>query len=167
MEEKELQHYTRHTARTRVQNPNWKACESGALRIFDPHISQTITDKIRSSLILDGQLFCHLFRIHGTNTPNTRHIPTPYLGFVLTPVMKVAVNPSVQQPPTFMIYVIKSTNTCEWNIFHHMLLISNMFPSLLRSSSRQLYNSKKNTIIIYHIEYREHFSVTINISNSE
>ena len=30
--------------------------------------------------------------------------------FVVTPAMKVAVDPSVEQPPTNLVYVIKSTN---------------------------------------------------------
>jgi len=32
--------------------------------------------------------------------------------FVLTPAMKVAVDPSVEQPTTNYTYVIKSTNGC-------------------------------------------------------
>jgi len=46
------------------------------------------------------------------------------------------------------------------------LLITNTFPSLLRSSSGYLYESIKNTIICY-MEYQEPFNVIINVSNTE
>jgi len=46
------------------------------------------------------------------------------------------------------------------------LLITNMFKSLLRSSSVWLYKSTKNTIIC-HLEYRETLKVIINASHIE
>jgi len=54
-------------------------------------------------------LYCHLFVIHSTKTPTTRNtVPVPT--FLLTPALKVALYPSVEQPPTNLTYVIKSTN---------------------------------------------------------
>jgi len=47
-----------------------------------------------------------------------------------------------------------------------MLLITNMFPSLLWSSQGELYKSTKNTIIC-HTEYQEPLNVIINESNIE
>jgi hypothetical protein len=49
--------------------------------------------------------------------------------FVQTPGMDVAVDQSVKQPTTNFTYVIKSTNAYVQNMFHHTLLITNMFPS--------------------------------------
>jgi len=40
----------------------------------------------------------------------------------------------MEQPTTNFTCVIQSTNACVQNMFHHTLLIINMFPSLLRSS---------------------------------
>jgi len=41
--------------------------------------------------------------------------------FVLTPSTKVAVDRSVVQPATNFIYVIKSTNVCVLNMYHHVI----------------------------------------------
>jgi len=49
--------------------------------------------------------------------------------------MKEAVDASDEQPTTNLTSAIKPTNAFVRNIFHHMLLITNMFPSLLLSSS--------------------------------
>jgi len=54
--------------------------------------------------------------------------------FVLTSATKVAIDLSVEQPPTNLAYVIKSTNTYIKTMFYHILLITNMFPMILRSS---------------------------------
>jgi len=51
-------------------------------------------------------------------------------------------------------------------MFHHMLLITNIFPLLLQSSSWQLYKSTTNTIICQ-TEYQEQFNFTKNVLNFE
>ena len=71
----------------------------------------------------------------------------PCQKFVLIPAMKVTVDPSVEQLTTNLTYVIKSTNAYVYNMFHHMLFITNMFSLLSLSSSGWLYKSIKNTII--------------------
>ena len=43
---------------------------------------------------------------------------------VPTPAMKVMVDPSVEQPPTKVVYLIQTTNAYVQNMFHHLLLIT-------------------------------------------
>jgi hypothetical protein len=75
--------------------------------------------------------------------------------FVLPPATKVAVDRSVVQPPTNFIYIIKSTHEYVQNMFHHMLLITNMFQiSLVIIIGVALQEYEKNTTIC-HIEYWE------------
>ena len=50
-----------------------------------------------------------------------QHMPTLYQKFVLTPVIKVAVDPSVEEPPTILTDVIKPTNAhTHKKMIHHM-----------------------------------------------
>ena len=85
---------------------------------------------------------------------------------VLAPVTKVAVDRSVMQQTTNYIYVIRSTNVYIYKICFITLLITNLYPSLVRSSSGLLYMSTKNAIIC-HMEYREALNIIINVSNIE
>jgi len=68
--------------------------------------------------------------IHELCYLNYHHAPMRDLRqtFLLTPATKVAVDRSVVQPTTNFTSVIKSTNVYVYNTFHHMLLITNMFP---------------------------------------
>jgi len=50
-----------------------------------------------------------LTEFYGTKSPMTRHFRILCQSFVLTPGMKVAVDPSVEQPTTIFICVIKPT----------------------------------------------------------
>jgi len=54
--------------------------------------------------------------------------------FVPTPAMKVTVYPSVEQPPTNLADVIKSTNAYVYNMFHHMLLITYLLTHSMEQS---------------------------------
>ena len=49
-------------------------------------------------------------RSYGIKSPMTRHFRTLCQSFVLSPATKVAVPPSLEQPPTIFTYVIKSRN---------------------------------------------------------
>jgi hypothetical protein len=49
--------------------------------------------------------------------------------FVLTRAIVAAVDQSVKQAATNFPFVIKSTNSYVQDLFHHTLLITNMFPS--------------------------------------
>jgi len=51
-----------------------------------------------------------LLHIYGTKSPMTRHCRTLCQSFVLTPAMKVVVDPSVEQPLIVFAYIIKSAN---------------------------------------------------------
>jgi len=68
--------------------------------------------------------------IYSTKTLMMQHMPTLCQKFVLTPAVKVAVDPSVEKPPV-LTDVIIPTNAHVKTMFHRMFSTTNMFPSLL------------------------------------
>ena len=125
-----------------------------------PHFDQkrvsyvTRTETLRYKMATTT--YCHLLVVHNA----TRQTPVP----------NVCTNSSYEScggsVGGIFTSLIKSTNAYVWNMFHHVLLITNMFPSFLRSSSGLLYKRTKNTIIC-HTEYLEPINVIINVSNNE
>ena len=74
---------------------------------------------------------------------------------------------SVGCAANYQLHLCNKINTCIcYKICFITLLITNMFPSLVRSSSGLLYKSTKNAIIC-HMEYREPLNIIINVSNIE
>ena len=74
---------------------------------------------------------------------------------------------SVGCAANYQLHLCNKINKCICNkICFITLLITNMFPSLVRSSSGLLYKSTKNAIICQ-MEYREPLNIIINVSNIE
>ena len=70
---------------------------------------------------------------------------------------------SVGCAANYQLHLRNNINKCICICFI-TLLITNMFPSLVRSSSGLLYKSAKNAIIC-HMEYQEPLNIIINVSN--
>jgi len=70
-----------------------------------------ILNTIRNSLIYRGQqrLYRHLLMCYDTKTPLTRQL-TLLQTFLLTPNMKVAVDPSAERQSTNFTYVVRLTH---------------------------------------------------------
>jgi len=69
-----------------------------------------------------------------------QHTPTLCWKFELTPAIKVAVDPSVEKPPTILTFVIKPTNAHVKNMFHHVINyqhVSIVFAIIIRVAWQQ------------------------------